>query len=105
MVARIRLKGRGRGWFPGADWHTVPSLSSCYLTVSPLPVSPHRAHPPPPCERQPDFFASSPHLLPEGTAPPPRKLFFYFNGALGLTAQFVNYSFGLRQQLYYIAKG
>jgi len=58
-----------------------------------------------PAWRQPDFIASSPHLLPARTPRRTRTLLFYFNGALGLTAQFVNYSFGLRQQLHALARG
>ncbi|KAL1528336.1 hypothetical protein AB1Y20_009690 [Prymnesium parvum] len=58
-----------------------------------------------PAWRRPDFFAASPHLLAAGATPPRREIFFYFNGALGLTPQFVNYSFGLRQQLHAIAQG
>ena len=83
-------------------------------TASERAPPPHRIAPPPSRVRgsmrflsppQPNFFASSPFLLPDGVAPPRRTNFFYFNGALGLTPQFVNYSFGLRQQLHSVARG
>ena len=53
---------------------------------------------------QPGFISSSPHL--SAAAKRSRRRLFYFNGALGLSnaAQFVNYSFGLRQQLHAIAE-
>src|SRR6056297_2755286 len=42
---------------------------------------------------------SSTHLDSVSVQPAERDLLFYFNGNLGGTEQFQNYSFGIRQQL------